>query len=230
MDGSADTLHAAGRSDEQVAMDEGHAEHGGEHPGDDEEDTECLLCKVDCRPEAYGITPSATQSLRQLMLIEASNFGMVPDDLLFAKVAEAYRRLVYDPATDRGERVPLWTAADVQHHFTRCVTLLPRRNIVASMRSLGRIEKHLRLRELYQTDQVSGQREICPKALDSYLKVQKTRLDMQKTLMAVNKLDAAHIEASKLGVMAASGGAAGGAGDAMGGIDAVEITGEGMFG
>lgn len=201
----------------------------------EDEDTECLLCKVDCRPEAYGITPSATQSLRQLMLIEASNFGMIPDELLFQKVADAYRRLVYDPATDRGESVPLWTTADVQHHFTRCITLLPRRNIVTAMRSLGRIEKHIRLKELYQTDQVSGQREICVKSLDAYLKVQKTRLDMQKTLMAVNKLDAAHVEASKLGVMAttgggAGGGGAGGAGDAMGGIDDVEMTGESMFG
>lgn len=198
----------------------------------EEEDNECLLCKVDCRPEAYGITPSATQSLRQLMLIEASNFGMVPDSLLFAKVADAYRRLVYDPATDRGEIVPLWTTADVQHHFTRCITLLPRRNIVTAMRSLGRIEKHIRLKELYQTDQVSGQRELCVKSLDSYLKVQKTRLDMQKTLMAVNKLDAAHVEASKLGVMATTGGGggAGGAGDALGGIDEMDVTGESMFG
>ena len=130
--------------------------------------------------------------------------------------------------TDRGECVPLWTTADVQHHFTRCITLLPRRNIVTSMKSLGRIEKHLRMKELYQTDQVTGQREICPKALDSYLKVQKTKLDMQKTLMAVNKLDAAHIEASKLGVMATSAG--GGAGEAMGGIDDVDVTGEGLFG
>ena len=202
---------------------------GAEAEEEEEEDNECLLCKVDCRPEAYGITPSVTQSLRHLMLIEASNFGMVPDDLLFAKVAEAYRRLIYDPASDRGENVPLWTKADVQHHFTRCVTLLPRRNIVASMRSLGRIEKHIRLKELYQTDQVSGQREICPKALDSYLKVQKTKMDMQKTLMAVNKLDAAHIEASKLGVMAVATGANAG-GDAMGGIDEVEMTGESMFG
>jgi len=207
---------------------------GGEAPfTEEEEDTECLLCKVDCRPEAYGITPSATQSLRQLMLIEASNFGMVPDELLFAKVAEAYRRLIYDPANDRGERVPLWTTADVQHHFTRCVTLLPRRNIVTSIRSLNRIEKHLRLKELYQTDQVSGQREICPKSLDSYLKVQKTRLDMIKTLMAVNKLDAAHVDASKLGVMAttaAGGGTGGGGGQSMGGIDDLDMTGESMFG
>lgn len=194
------------------------------------EDTECLLCKVDCRPEAYGITPSATQSLRQLMLIEASNFGMIPDELLFSKIADAYRQLVYNPATDRGECVPLWTTADVQHHFTKCVTLLPRRNIVTAMRSLGRIEKHIRLKELYQSDQVTGQREICPKALDSYLKVQKTRLDMQKTLMAVNKLDASHIEASKLGVMTTtSGGGTGIGGDAMGGIDDVDMTGEGMF-
>ena len=198
-----------------------------------EEDNECLLCKVDCRPEAYGITPSATQSLRQLMLIEASNFGMIPDELLFSKIADAYRRLVYEPATDRGERVPLWTTADVQHHFTKCVSLLPRRNIVTSMRAVGRIEKHIRLKELYQTDQVTGQREICPKALDSYLKVQKMRLDMQKTLMAVNKLDAGHIEASKLGVMTGGGGGGGGSGagaaDAMGGIDDIDMTGESMF-
>ena len=199
-----------------------------------EEDNECLLCKVDCRPEAYGITPSATQSLRQLMLIEASNFGMIPDELLFSKIADAYRRLVYEPATDRGERVPLWTTADVQHHFTKCVSLLPRRNIVTSMRAIGRIEKHIRLKELYQTDQVTGQREICPKALDSYLKVQKVRLDMQKTLMAVNKLDAGHIEASKLGVMTNGGGGGGGASgtgaaDAMGGIDDIDMTGENIF-
>ena len=101
------------------------------------------------------------------------------------------------------------------------------------MRAVGRIEKHIRLKELYQTDQVTGQREICPKALDSYLKVQKMRLDMQKTLMAVNKLDAGHIEASKLGVMTGGGGGGGGSGagaaDAMGGIDDIDMTGESMF-
>ncbi|MAT60199.1 MAG: hypothetical protein CMH41_00845 [Micrococcales bacterium] len=196
---------------------------------------ECLLCRVDCRPEAYGITPSATQSLRQLMLIEASNFGMIPDDLLFCKVAEAYRVLIYDPAHDRGEAdVPLWTPADVKHHFTKCLTLLPRRNVVSTMKSLTRIEKHIRLNELFQTDTDSGRREICPKSLDSYLKVVKTRMDMQKTLMGINKLDAGHIEASRLGVATAGGAGGGGgggtagegAGDAM--VD-IDMTGESMF-
>ena len=196
----------------------------------DDGDDECLLCRVDCRPEAYGITPSATQSLRQLMLIEATNFGMIPDELLFAKIAEAYKELIYNPAMDRGEHVPLWTAADVAHHFTKCLTLLPRRNVVSSMKSLARIERHIRMKELFQTDEVSGQKEICSKALDSYLKVTKAKLDMQKTLMGINKLDAAHIEASKLGVVAGGGGTAACSGlDASGGID-VDMTGEGLFG
>ena len=199
---------------------------------------ECLLCRVDCRPEAYGITPSTSQSLRQLMLIEASNFGMIPDDLLFCKVAEAYRVLIYDPAHDRGEAdVPLWTPADVKHHFTKCLTLLPRRNVVSAMKSLTRIEKHIRLNELFQTDTDSGRREICPKSLDSYLKVVKTRMDMQKTLMGINKLDAGHIEASRLGVATTGGGGAGGGGGGEGaagggGGDAmvdIDMTGESMF-
>tara|TARA_B100001094_G_scaffold329743_1_gene393191 strand:+ start:314 stop:922 length:609 start_codon:yes stop_codon:yes gene_type:complete len=193
---------------------------------------ECLLCRVDCRPEAYGITPSATQSLRQLMLIEASNFGMIPDDLLFGKVAEAYRVLIYDPAHDRGEAdVPLWTPADVKHHFTKCLTLLPRRNVVSTMKSLTRIEKHIRLNELFQTDTDSGRREICPKSLDSYLKVVKTRMDMQKTLMGINKLDAGHIEASRLGVATGGGATGGGMGGTEGGeamLD-IDVTGESMF-
>lgn len=209
-----------------AAMD--HADAGSDHQPHDHADAngeECLLCKVDCRPEAYGITPSATHSLRQLMLIEASNFGMVPDELLFRKVAEAYREIIYNPATDRGEDVPLWTPMDVEHHFTKCVSLLPRRNLTNSIKSLERIEKHLRIKELYQKDEVTGQKEICPKALDSYLKVQKTKLDMQKTLMGINKLDAGHIEASKLGVASGDLGAAAG-----GSLDAdVEMTGESMF-
>ena len=150
---------------------------------------------------------------------------MIPDKLLFQKVADAYKEIIYTPAMDRGENVPLWTALDVENHFTKCVTLLPRRNIVTSMKSLDKIERHLRLKELYQVDEITGNKEICPKALDSYLKVQKTKLDMQKTLLSIEKLDAGHIEASKLGVASAENGAAAGGGSAFD----IEMSGENMF-
>ena len=146
------------------------ASPSGGSDSDDEEYDECPLCALDVRPEAYGVTPSGSNTIRQIMLTEATNYGLIPDRLLFKKVACVYKRLVYDPLVSAGKPATLWTPKDVQHHFTRCVSLLPRRKVVTSIRSLERIERHIRTKELFDTDDVTGSRSICPKALDCFLK------------------------------------------------------------
>ena len=105
----------------------------------------CPLCDIPgVNVEHAGNIPSENQTMRQIMAQELLNFGNIPDNLVYARIARAYNTRVYRPTTMAGFACTKWTGRMVKTHFEKHVCLVPRRVI---SKDITRCEKYLRIVE-----------------------------------------------------------------------------------
>lgn len=119
---------------------------------------DCPLCNNDDLEELSCLNAMrSSEPMKAIMAREIKCHGLVPDDVIYRKMARDYNKTIREPMLKSGLECPKWTTAVVKRHFKEHVQLLPRRLIAEQIKMLTALSR-ANFKEL-ETTFIDGEQE-----------------------------------------------------------------------